>query len=220
MHETIGKLKCLRRQGDDDKQNVVLLHGFGADASDLFPLADFLDPDGKWNFYFPEAPLEVPIGPMSSGRGWFPISLRELEVGIDFTKVRPPGMDASCELVYDMIFHLNSEKLVLGGFSQGAMVSTEVALNNPNDVHGLILLSGALLDQANWAKLAPVLKGKPLLQSHGTNDPVIPYSVGQKLFEVLKGAGMIGQFLSFAGGHEIPLPVLKKTREFLTTVLD
>ena len=118
----------------------------------------------------------------------------ELETGIDFTKVRPPGMDASCELVYDLLFHLHSDQLILGGFSQGAMVSTEVALNNPEDVHGLILLSGALLDQDNWSKKAPALNGKPFLQSHGTNDQVIPHAVGHKLYEILRAAGAEGPF--------------------------
>jgi phospholipase/carboxylesterase len=219
MHETVGKMQCLRRVGENEKLNVVLLHGFGADASDLFPLADFLDPDGQWNFYFPEAPLEVPIGPMNYGRGWFPISVRELEEGIDFTKIRPPGMDASCELVYDMLFHLNSEKLVLGGFSQGAMVSTEITLNNPDDVHGLVLLSGALLDHANWAQKAVALKGKRFIQSHGTRDPVIPFAAAQQLYDLLKGAGMVGPFVTFPGGHEIPLPVLQKTKAFIADVL-
>ncbi|MGZ3723245.1 MAG: alpha/beta hydrolase, partial [Bdellovibrionales bacterium] len=136
-----------------------------------------------------------------------------------FTKLRPPGMDASCELVYDMIFNLNSEKLVLGGFSQGAMVSTEVALNNPDDVHGLILLSGALLDQANWSKKASALKGKPFIQSHGAQDPVIPLAAAQKLYDLLKTGGMEGPFINFSGGHEIPLPVLQKTKSFIATVL-
>jgi phospholipase/carboxylesterase len=219
MRVTVGKLPCLKREGDDEKSNVVLLHGFGADASDLFPLADFLDPDGNWNFYFPEAPLEVPIGPGWTGRGWFPISVRELEEGIDFTQVRPPGLDASCELVYDLIFNLNSEKLVLGGFSQGAMVSTEVTLSNPEDVHGLVLLSGALLDQANWTKKAAGLKGKRFIQSHGTQDMVIPISAAQKLYDMLKAAGLEGQFINFSGGHEIPLPVLQKSKSFIESIL-
>src|SRR5580704_3964260 len=134
MRKTIGKMECLHRPGDEENKSVVLLHGFGADASDLYPLADFLDPEAQWNFYFPEAPLEVPIGPMMTGRGWFPISVRELETGIDFTKARPPAMDASRDLVADLLFHVNSKNLILGGFSQGAMISTEVALNNPGDV--------------------------------------------------------------------------------------
>lgn len=215
MRKKIGQLECLVRPGDSDKRNVVLLHGFGADASDLFPLADFLDPEGNWTFYFPEAPLQVPIGPMMYGRGWFPISVRELEEGIDFTQLRPPGLDASRDLVYDLIFHLNSELLVLGGFSQGAMVSTEVALENPNDVTGLVLLSGAQLDQARWSHKASGLKGKKFIQSHGTADQVIPFQAAQKLYDMLKAAGMIGPLLAFNGGHDIPLPVLNKVKEFI-----
>src|SRR5690606_1756979 len=124
----VGQLECRGREGENARQLVVLLHGFGADASDLAPLADLLDPDQRWSFYFPEAPLEVPIGPMWTGRGWFPISLRELETGVDFTKIRPPGLDLSRKLVSEMIFHLNPEKLVIGGFSQGAMVATDFAM--------------------------------------------------------------------------------------------
>lgn len=220
MRVTVGKLPCLKRPGDDESRNVVLLHGFGADASDLYPLADFLDPGSKWNFYFPEAPLEVPIGPHMTGRGWFPISVRDLEEGIDFTAVRPPAMDASAELVYDLVFNLNSEKLVLGGFSQGAMISTEVMLSNPSDVHGLVILSGAMLDQANWTKMAQNSKGKRFIQSHGSQDTVIPIGAAQKLYDMLKSAGLEGQFTGFAGGHEIPMPVLQKTARFVAEILD
>lgn len=218
MRKKIGQLNCLCRPGNSEQRSVVLLHGFGADASDLFPLGDFLDPEGEWSFYFPEAPLQVPIGPMMYGRGWFPISVRELETGIDFTQLRPPGLDASRDLVYDLIFHLNSERIILGGFSQGAMVSTEVAIENPNDIHGLILLSGALLDQAAWTKKAGVLKDKKLIQSHGTADQVIPFQAAQKLYDLLKAAGMVGPFLAFNGGHEIPLPVLNKVKSFIAEV--
>lgn len=219
MRETIGKVKCMRRPGEDEKRNVILLHGFGADASDLYPLADFLDPDEQYNFYFPEAPVEVPIGGGIMGRGWFPISVRDLETGIDFTRVRPPGMDASRDLVYDLVFNLNSDKLVLGGFSQGAMVATEVAIENPGDVEGLVLLSGALLDQENWTKKAVSLKGKKFIQSHGVQDQVIPFKAAQGLYDMLKGAGLEGPLLAFNGGHEIPQPVLMKTKEFIANAL-
>ncbi len=219
MRKTIGKLPCLVRPGEDEKLNVVLLHGFGADASDLFPLADFLDREQQWNFHFPEAPLEVPIGSMMSGRGWFPISVRDLEQGIDFTTLRPPGMNESRDLIYDLLFHLDSSKVVLGGFSQGAMVATEVALENPGDVHGLVLLSGAMLDHTNWTKLSAGLKGKPYFQSHGTRDSVIPFSAARKLSDMLKTAGAEGSLLAFEGAHEIPLPVLQRTKDFLGSVL-
>jgi phospholipase/carboxylesterase len=209
------KLEFLKRDGEQDGRNVILLHGFGADASDLFPLADVLDPDGGWNFYFPQAPLEVPIGPGWTGRAWFPIPLRELEQGIDYSRARPPGIDDARQTVEDLIFDLNSKSLILGGFSQGAMLAVETAVRNHQDVAGLILYSGALLDAENWAKRAVDLKGKPFIQSHGTADQVIPVSSGNKLFEMLKKAGLVGGLFAFQGGHEIPMPVLKKTVEFL-----
>jgi len=219
MQKTIGKLKCLVREGEDEKRVVVLLHGFGADPGDLFPLADFLDPDENYTFVFPEAPLEVPIGPMMSGRGWFPLSVRELEGGgIDFTKVRPPHMDASVQLVSDLVFHLNADRLVLGGFSQGAMIATEVAMNDAESVHGLVLYSGTLLDEVNWTKKAVALKGKKMIVSHGVHDPVLPFAYSQRLYDMLKASGADGSFVSFPGGHEIPLPVLQKTKAMLAEI--
>lgn len=218
MHKKIGSLDCLIRPGENEKNVVLLLHGFGADAQDLFPLADYLDPREEWTFVVPNAPLEVPIGPGWTGLGWFPISLRDLEVGVDFTQVRPPGLDASREAVSQLIFELNPERLVLGGFSQGAMIATEVALSQSEDVEALVLYSGVMLDERGWTAKAPALKGKKLLQSHGSGDPVLPQAAGRRLFDMLKKAGMEGEFISFPGGHEIPAQVLKKTVELLGRV--
>lgn len=212
------KLEFLKRDGENDKNNVILLHGFGADNQDLFGLADYLDPERNWTFYFPQAPLEVPIGPAWTGRAWFPIPMKELEEGIDYSSVRPKGIDEANQAVYDLIFDLNSERLVLGGFSQGAMMSVDVAMSNPNDVHALILFSGALIDRQGWTKKAGELKGKKFFQSHGQFDSVISMDKGQKLFELLKSGGLEGGFMPFPGAHEIPLPVLKKAKEFLESV--
>lgn len=218
MRERIGQLDCLKREGEHPGNAVILLHGFGADAGDLAPLADVMDPQGNWTFYFPNAPLEVPIGPGWTGRGWFPISLRELETGIDFTKIRPPGLDMSRKLVSELIFNINPIKLVLGGFSQGAMVATDLTLHQPEDVAALIIFSGVLLDQDNWTKRAQALKGKKILMSHGQNDQVIPIGGAQKLYDLLKTAGADGPFMSFSGAHEIPMPVIKRASELLNQI--
>lgn len=215
MREKVGKLDCLKRPGDNEGQNIVLLHGFGANADDLYPLADVLDPDGEWNVYFPNAPHKVDIGGGFMGLGWFPISVRDLETGVDFTKVRPPGLDTSRDLVSDMIFELNSKELYLGGFSQGAMIAMEVALNQPEDLKGLILYSGTMLDEAGWSKKSEGLKGLRYLQSHGMQDQVLPFAYAQRLHEILKKSGAVGDFVGFGGGHEIPMPVLRKTQEFI-----
>lgn len=207
------------RPGEEQGRNVVILHGFGADAADLFPLADFLDPAGKWNFYFPDAPNEVPIGPGWTGRGWFPISVRELETGVDYTQVRPPGLKESNAAVSELIFLLESKKLVLGGFSQGAMVAMDVALDQPEDIAGLLLWSGVMLDEPGWRKKISGLKGKRYIQSHGTGDSVLQFAQGQRLHELLKSGGAVGELVAFPGAHEIPVPVLKKTGLLLADLL-
>ncbi len=214
MQKTIAGLNCRVRPGDSDSHSVILLHGFGADSSDLFGLADALDPHEKWNFYFPNAPLEVPIGPMWTGRAWFPISLRDLEVGVDWTQIRPPGLDSSSKQVFDLVFELNCKNLVIGGFSQGAMVATEVALKNPGEVSALIAYSGVLLDEPNWSKLAKEFD-KPILQSHGRQDPVLPFSAALRLSKVLGLDSDRRYFLEFDGGHEIPAQAIVRSRALL-----
>lgn len=217
MRKDIGQLNCLIREGEIDRC-AVFLHGFGADASDLYPLADVLDPQHEWTFIFPEAPHEVPVGPSWTGRGWFPISLRELESGVDFTQVRPPGLNQSTEAVKDLLFHLNCPKIVLGGFSQGAMIATDVAMFDPDAIAGLVLYSGVLLDEKGWSKRAKGLSGKPILQSHGMHDPVLAFAAGQRLHDLLKANGAQASLIGFQGQHEIPMPALNKTREFLAAL--
>lgn len=216
MRKRMAQLDCLWREGEEPGNVVVLLHGFGADAADLFPLADHLDPAGLWTFVCPNAPLEVPIGPGWTGRGWFPISLRDLEVGVDFTQVRPPGLDRSSQMVGELLFELNADKLVIGGFSQGAMVAIDVAMRDPTGIRGLVVYSGALLDEPGWSARAPGLRGLQVLQSHGATDPVLPFNTGRRLHDLLQVAGVDSRFLEFRGGHEIPVQVLNATREFLS----
>ena len=215
MRQKIGKLDCLKKTGENEDDVLMLLHGFGADASDLFPLGNMLDPEGAWTLVAPNAPFEVAIGPGWTGRGWFPISLRELETGVDFSQIRPPGLDEAAEMVGEVIFELNPKRLVLGGFSQGAMVSTEVTLRSPADVTGLVLWSGSMLDEPGWTKRAADLKTTKFLQSHGGADPVLPFAMAERLYKLLRAGGAEGQLVSFGGGHEIPMTVLRKTAEFI-----
>lgn len=214
MHKTIAGLDCRIRKGNSSEQAVVMLHGYGADQNDLFSLADILDPDGDWDFYFPNGPFEVPIGPMWTGRAWFPISLRDLEDGIDWTQIRPPGLDEASEKIFGLVFDLNVKKLVLGGFSQGSMVATDVALHNPDAVSGLIAFSAVLLDEPNWSKLADKFNG-PIYQSHGRQDPVLPYEYAERLARVLKKGPACHRFTEFNGAHEIPPQALMGARDLI-----
>ena len=61
-----------------------------------------------------------------------------------------------------------------------------------------------------WSKLAAQRQGTPVLQSHGRNDPLLPFDAAIWLRDVLVAAGMDVDFHEFAGDHTIPLEVLEK----------
>lgn len=208
--------------GDPAAPTIVLFHGFGADMNDLAPLAGAIQAPRNCNWYFPNGPLSVPLGGHYEGRAWFPIPLAELEAGasIDLTERIPPGMKKSREAARQFLEKLNVDpsRLVVGGFSQGAMLATDLVLHADRKPAGLVLLSGTLVNAAEWDVLAA--KGAmPFFQAHGAYDQVLAYAHAQKLEQLLKKHGWTGHLQRFEGGHEIPPEVLIQLGAFLRKVL-
>ena len=114
---------------------------------------------------------------------------------------------------------LKSSDLILGGFSQGAMMTCQVALTLPDDIMGMILFSGNCVNIKTWEAAAPRHKAIPYIQSHGMEDPILGFKHAERLHSLLSESGLKGQFLPFKGFHEIPLPVIRETARFLKSLL-
>ena len=110
-------------------------------------------------------------------------------------------------------------KLVLGGFSQGAMLSLDVALHRERTPDGLVLLSGTLLAEREWVPRMPAKKSLPVFQSHGMQDPLLPFAAAERLRDHLTQAGLAVEWVPFRGQHEIPGQVLDRLGAFLTRSL-
>ena len=112
---------------------------------------------------------------------------------------------------------LERSQILLGGFSQGAMLATDVALrlagNGPNaGLGGLVAWSGTLLAQPRWQQfVAKGQEGLNVVQSHGRLDPVLPYAGAENLREFLEKAGHQVEFLPFDGMHQIVEPAIEST---------
>ena len=106
-------------------------------------------------------------------------------------------------------------RTVLGGFSQGAMLSTDVALHLPEAPGGLIILSGTLINQSVWLERLKHRSGLPVLQSHGHHDPLLPFDLAVRLRDELQSAGNPVTFYEFPGGHEIPFEAMELAGKFL-----
>ena len=112
-------------------------------------------------------------------------------------------------------FDVADNRLVIGGFSQGAMISTDVALHRSAPPAGLILMSGTLIAEKIWQPKMHTLSGVPIVQSHGRQDPLLPFTIADALRERLVAAGAKHEWHPFSGGHEIPPPVLQAVSAFV-----
>lgn len=221
--QRIGPLEAVVSPGQPGGPCIVLFHGYGADANDLAPLAPMLDLPREVTWVFPEGHLEVPIAPGFYGRAWFSIDIDAYENAMrtgkhrELSEKRPPGLDQAKSKASQLLGALKSRhsQLIWGGFSQGAMLSMDLALSLAYPPKALVLMSGALLDRARWTEAVSKVPPTPYFQSHGERDQILAYSGGEELNQLLEKAGWPGEFHSFSGGHEIPLNVLKSLSSFL-----
>jgi phospholipase/carboxylesterase len=216
------------REGGGQGPMVVLLHGFGAPGDDLVPLGRQLAVPPEVRFVFPAAPLEAGPG---LGRAWWHIDMLELQMALmrgdieALTNRAPQGLDRARECVQALLdalerdYGMERRRLVLGGFSQGAMLSTDVTLHAREAPAALAILSGSLIAKSEWLPLMPQRRGLPVLQSHGRADPVLSFKVAEALRDHLEQAGLAVQFVPFQGGHGIPNSALDALATLITRVI-
>jgi len=218
------------REGGGEGPAVVLLHGFGAPGDDLVSLYRVLETPPGTRFVFPEAPLSL-MGGLGDSRAWWMIDVDAVERAIQSGEPRdmsadvPDGLAEARALVIEMLdalgptLHVPEGQLVLGGFSQGAMLALDVALHDPRPLAGVVLMSGTLLAAEEWVVRMPDRAGLPVLQSHGERDLLLPYSAAETLRDHLGEAGLHVEWVPHRGGHEIPNPVVSALDTFLQRVL-
>jgi phospholipase/carboxylesterase len=215
---------------------VVFCHGYGAPGTDLIDLAPALvSLESKLaavGFVFPAAPLSLADQGLDDGRAWWPIDMLELIEAVQSGRVRdlrtqvPPTLAAVRKQLKGVLeeacrhWQLDSTKAFVGGFSQGSMITAAVALQEQLPIAGLCILSGTLLCEADWRKAVEVLQTSgtpafPVFQSHGTNDPLLPFDNAEALYELLSTSGHPVEFVPFAGQHQIPQAVLQKLARWL-----
>lgn len=208
----------------DGPVTAVLCHGFGAPGDDLVALAQFIKAPNV-RFVFPAAPIELG-GLYGDARAWWHLDLAKLESDLRTGATRdrrnevPEGLEEARSKVSALIDALgvDPKKLVLGGFSQGAMVTLDVALHRDVAPAGLALMSGTLLAESVWEPKFSKLSGVPVVMSHGKADPLLPFAISQQLRDRLTAAGAKVDWIEFMGGHEIPPPVLDGVGRLLRSV--
>jgi len=212
------------RDGSELRPNsiVVMLHGYGAPGDDLVFLADQLEVPSNTALVFPEAPLDLDAdtGLGNGARGWWPIDSIQLQVAM-FTgqlalasRAAGAGRQDARVMFSAFVdelqarFGIGPSQMVLGGFSQGAILSLDWALHNDQPWAGLLCLSGTLVDGDDWKACLASRGALRTLISHGQVDPILPFQLAQQLSALLVQAGWEVEFKAFNGSHAIPPEVI------------
>jgi phospholipase/carboxylesterase len=156
---------------------LVLFHGRGANEYDLLPLLDALDPERRLDGFCPRGPLSLPPG----GAHWYAVP----RVGYPDPPTFAHGFAAAAGFV-DSLPH---GRIVLGGFSQGAVMSLSVGLGRGRSRPAAIAAFSGFLPTVEGWELDDERPLPPIALAHGTHDPIIPIDFGRSARDRLEAAG-------------------------------
>ena len=190
---------------DSDKSYpaVILLHGFGASMADLAGLCPVIDRKG-YLYVCPNAPIPVQIGPGMTGFAWTP-------PGESRT---PDDMERAVEMLAALVQEVTAKyrvelgQAILGGFSQGGMMTYSYGLPHPELFQGLLVLNSSLPYPDTLRERLPASRNQPIFVSHGTADPLISVEDGQRSREFLESEGYRPEYREYGMGHEISQDVM------------
>jgi phospholipase/carboxylesterase len=188
---------------------LVLFHGRGADEDDLFPLLDVLDPERRLAGYTPRAPLSLPPG----GAHWYAVPRVGYPDPVTFGETFALASSWLDSLPFA------AGRVVLGGFSQGAVMSFAFGAGGgrPRPA-GIIGLSGFVPAVDGWALEPENVRGLPVFLAHGTHDPVISVEFAQGARSLLEDAGAELTYRESPVGHQIDPRVLAELPGWLGRV--
>jgi phospholipase/carboxylesterase len=176
-------IPTLLAKSKSDPALVVLLHGYGANGQDLLSLGH------SWQQSLPSLYVISPDAPMPcvmnpDGFQWFPLfnfSMTEIE----------QGLAAAVSFVSNFLeqaaihYSIPPSRIVLGGFSQGAMLSLYTALRLPYTLGGVLAMSGLLAGEIPTTHAGKL----PIALFHGSLDTVVPVSGSVMAEQLLKSSG-------------------------------
>ena len=201
-------------QADSESRNqplVIFLHGYGSNEQDLFDIKDQLPP--HYNYLSVRAPMTLEEGSYQ----WF------RQKGEGAYDGETADLKASGQVLRDFVaqaakkYHTEADKVFLVGFSQGAMMSYEVALRHPDAVGGIAALSGRVLPVLR-SELKPYEKRQQLaiFIGHGTADTLLPYNDGTEADSLLQHLSLKPEFHAYPGvGHSISATEVKDLSAWL-----
>ncbi|MCF7825164.1 MAG: hypothetical protein K9M55_00960 [Candidatus Marinimicrobia bacterium] len=197
------------------KASLILLHGYGADEYDLMGLSSYFDENIQ--VLSIRGSSVTPYG----GASWFDIDMLadgSLRFHIDQAKNSAEGViEVITELKREGV--IQSNRLIMAGFSQGATIANLIAFQKPELIQALLIMSGRLPeDVVELSGDVSRYQGLPVFAGHGLNDNVIPIEYGRQIVGFWDSISDLEHF-EYPMGHEISQNELMDIQKWMEKVL-
>lgn len=195
---------------------LVLHHGRGTDENDLIGLADVLDPQQRLHVVSPRAPLRLEGSP---GYHWYVVS----RVGY------PEPETFAASRVELARFHddlwaatgIGPERTVLGGFSQGTVMSFALGLSADRPAPaGILALSGFVPTVEGWEPAIEDRRRTKVFLAHGRADPIIEVGFARRARELLEAGGLDISYQESEAGHNVDPRQIPAMVDWLAGAID
>lgn len=200
----------LREPAGEPEGALILNHGRGADEHDLHGVLDLVDPERRLLGVTTGGPLRLPPG----GRHWYAVQ----RVGYP----EPESFAAGYSLLRERVDGLLAERgidwsrAVVGGFSQGAVMSYALGLGPGRPVPAAIVaLSGFIPEVEGWSAEFESRSSLPVFIHHGANDPIISVEFGRSARARLDQEGLPVEYTETGAGHSLPPEAIESLRGFV-----
>jgi len=186
--------------------SVVWLHGLGADGHDFEPVVPQLDLPVPVRFVFPHAPVQpVTLNNGVAMRAWFDIERLDFNGGWDATGVQQSVDRVAALVTRETERGVARSRIVVAGFSQGGSVALEYLRRSSGGLAGLMALSTFHAAGVTGTEPAPA-EAPPIFAAHGTQDPVVPYALGERTLAAFSRAGYEVDWHAYPMGHQLCMP--------------
>jgi phospholipase/carboxylesterase len=204
--------------------SVVWLHGLGADGHDFEPIVPLLGLEGRpVRWIFPHAPARpITINGGMVMPAWYDIlgldfdGRREDELGVLHSSAQVAAL-----LARERARGVPSARTVLAGFSQGGAIALHLGLREAEPLAGILALSTYLVRRDRLAaEFVAGNRGVPILQCHGTFDPMVPMDRGAAARDELQALGLEVDWRTYPMQHQVCDEELRDIGVWLRRVLE
>lgn len=186
----------------DDAPLLIMLHGYGSNAQDLFGLAQFMP--ARYRVISVQAPITLAKGSYA----WYHLDMSGGKPKYTYTEAEQ-SRKLIAQFIAEAKVKFKSNQVHLLGFSQGAIMSYSVAFTQPEKVKSITALSGRVLQEVSTSiKTSVALQQLKVFVGHGTTDNVLPITYGKEAQAICTRLKVKLTYTEYPMGHEINQPEL------------